>query len=95
MTFSNAVHTLTVPDYAVMRRMNRWRPPRWLRWWMLVFTRGGDGWFWMLGGCAVLASHDAAKCAAWPVAGVLLVSSLTVGPSYCLPINFRSGPDIH
>jgi undecaprenyl-diphosphatase len=70
MTFSNAVHTLTVPDYAIMRRMNRWQPPRWMRWWMLVSTRGGDGWVWLLCGATVLASHDPARYAALCAAAV-------------------------
>src|SRR5262245_58130205 len=70
MNFSNAVRTLTLPDHAVMRRMNRWRPPRWLRWWIIVATRGGDGWFWVLSGVAVLSSHDAKKYAALSAAAL-------------------------
>jgi undecaprenyl-diphosphatase len=33
-------------DYRVMRRMNRWRAPRWVRLWMILATRMGDGWLW-------------------------------------------------
>jgi undecaprenyl-diphosphatase len=33
-------------DHRVMRRMNRWSAPRWIRFWMLVATRMGDGWLW-------------------------------------------------
>jgi len=29
-----------------MRRVNGWKPPRWMRLWMLAATRGGDGWLW-------------------------------------------------
>jgi len=29
-----------------MRRMNRWRAPRWIRFWMIAATRMGDGWIW-------------------------------------------------
>jgi len=29
-----------------MRRVHRWTPPRWVRLWMVVATRGGDGWLW-------------------------------------------------
>ena len=42
-----------------MRRLNRWRAPRWVRWWMLLATRAGDGWLWGLIGIAVLLSPDA------------------------------------
>src|SRR3977135_3496913 len=33
-------------DHRLMRRMNRWRAPRWFRIWMIVATRMGDGWIW-------------------------------------------------
>lgn len=33
-------------DHRLMRRMNRWRAPRWIRIWMIVATRLGDGWIW-------------------------------------------------
>ena len=39
-----------------MRRVNRWRAPRWFRWWMLLATRAGDGWLWGAIGIAVLLS---------------------------------------
>lgn len=33
-------------DQRLMRRMNRWRAPRWIRIWMIAATRMGDGWIW-------------------------------------------------
>ena len=33
-------------DHRLMRRMNRWRAPRWIRIWMIAATRMGDGWIW-------------------------------------------------
>ena len=33
-------------DYRLMRRLNRWRAPRWIRVWMIWATRLGDGWVW-------------------------------------------------
>jgi hypothetical protein len=33
-------------DYRLMRRVNRWSAPRWVRLWMICATRGGDGWLW-------------------------------------------------
>ena len=41
-------------DYQVMRKVHRWRPPRWLRYWMITATRLGDGWIWYSVGIAVL-----------------------------------------
>jgi hypothetical protein len=43
MTLARAKQTLFAPDYGLMRRVNRWRAPRWIRWWMLLATRAGDG----------------------------------------------------
>ena len=33
-------------DHKLMRRVNRWPAPRWIRLWALCATRGGDGWLW-------------------------------------------------
>jgi len=61
MTLAQATSTLFAPDNSLMRRFNRWRAPRWFRWWMLLATRAGDGWLWGLIGIAVLLSPDAAR----------------------------------
>lgn len=45
---------ITRRDYRLMHRANNWRPPRWVRLWMIVATRGGDGWLWYAIGVAVL-----------------------------------------
>jgi len=41
-------------DHRVMRRLNRWRAPRWLRVWMVWSTRLGDGWIWYSVGITLL-----------------------------------------
>jgi undecaprenyl-diphosphatase len=33
-------------DRRLMRRVHRWRAPRWFRILMILSTRGGDGWLW-------------------------------------------------
>jgi|SRR6185312_11221613 len=58
MTLTRAKETLSAPDYGLMRRLNRWRPPRWIRMWMLFATRAGDGWLWGAIGIALLLSGD-------------------------------------
>ena len=50
------VHTLEAGDHRLMRRVNRWRPPRWVRLWMLYATRCGDGWLWYPLGFLILAA---------------------------------------
>ena len=37
---------ISTRDHRLMRRVHRWRPPRWFRLWMIIATRGGDGWLW-------------------------------------------------
>src|SRR5580700_1831122 len=49
----HAVAWLESRDHRVMRRINRWRPPRWMRLWMIAATRGGDGWLWYAMGLVV------------------------------------------
>jgi undecaprenyl-diphosphatase len=41
-------------DHRLMRRVNRWQPPRWIRLWMICATRGGDGWLWYVMGLIIL-----------------------------------------
>ena len=43
---ASVLHWLTLRDQRLMRRLNRWTPPRWMRLWMVAATRGGDGWLW-------------------------------------------------
>ena len=42
-------------DDRLMRRLNRWRAPRWIRIWMIAATRMGDGWIWYGLGFMLLA----------------------------------------
>jgi len=42
-------------DHRLMRRMNRWRAPRWFRVLMIAATRMGDGWIWYGVGLMLLA----------------------------------------
>lgn len=56
-------------DHRVMRRMNRWRAPRWIRYWMLAATRAGDGWLWYSLGLALLEFGGSQRFAAVGSAG--------------------------
>jgi undecaprenyl-diphosphatase len=55
-------------DRQVMRRVHRWRAPRWLRVWMLSATRLGDGWIWYSLGIAVLLFGGADRYTAFAAA---------------------------
>jgi undecaprenyl-diphosphatase len=50
------LHWFTDRDHRLMRRVNRWMPPKWMRLWMVAATRGGDGWLWYAVGAAVLVA---------------------------------------
>src|ERR1700719_3194631 len=49
----SVVQLVEAHDHRLMRRVSRWRPPRWLRLWMIAATRGGDGWLWYAMGLVV------------------------------------------
>jgi len=69
-------------DQRVMRRLNSWRAPRWIRFWMLAATRMGDGWLWYSLGAILLAvggsrgytAVGAAGCAA--ILGIFVFKGL-------------------
>jgi undecaprenyl-diphosphatase len=48
-------------DHRLMRRVNRWPAPRWVRVWMLCATRGGDGWLWYAMGLVLLLFGGAGR----------------------------------
>jgi undecaprenyl-diphosphatase len=56
-------------DHRVMRRLNRWRAPRWIRYWMIAATRLGDGWLWYSLGGLLLAVGGTQRYAAVGAAG--------------------------
>lgn len=79
MTRARAMNALSAPDYKLMRQVNRWRAPRWIRWWMLCATRAGDGWLWGLIGIALLsASSDAMRFRAVEAAGSAVMAGILI-----------------
>ena len=55
MTFAKSVRGfLEYNDIRLMKRVHRWRAPRWLRRWTLLVTRLGDGWVWYALGIIIL-----------------------------------------
>jgi undecaprenyl-diphosphatase len=79
-------------DHRVMRRMNRWRAPRWVRYAMIAATRAGDGWLWyalaglllVIGGAQKYAAVAAAGSAALAGVGVFkLLKRISQRPRPC------------
>jgi undecaprenyl-diphosphatase len=79
-------------DQRLMRRLNRWRAPRWIRYWMIAATRMGDGWLWygvgvmlaVYGGPQRFAAIGAACASAIAGIGVFkLLKKLSQRPRPC------------
>jgi undecaprenyl-diphosphatase len=58
------VEFITSRDHRLMRKVNRWSAPRWVRIWMICATRGGDGWLWYAMGLVLLLAGGANRFAA-------------------------------
>ena len=69
-------------DHRLMRCLNGWQAPRWVRVWMLSATRGGDGWLWFAMAIAALLFADErrwllfATCGTAAGTGILLFEYL-------------------
>ena len=57
-------------DHRLMRRVHKWRAPRWVRLWMICATRGGDGWLWYPMALAILLFGGEERFAAVAAAGL-------------------------
>jgi len=69
---------ITRSDYTVMRRANSWVAPRWVRFYVLGATRGGDGWLWYAMAFAVLLFGGEERFAALGAAGLASVLSIVL-----------------
>jgi len=65
-------------DHRLMRRMNRWRAPRWIRYWMIAATRMGDGWLWYGLGAMLLVYGGPQKFTAIGAAGSAAIFGIIV-----------------
>src|SRR3974390_1314425 len=78
-------------DHRVMRRLNSWRAPRWIRFWMLATTRMGDGWLWYSLGAILLALGGPRGYAAVGAAGSAAILGIFVFKALKL-LSRRSRP---
>ncbi|HEV3254836.1 MAG TPA: phosphatase PAP2 family protein [Candidatus Acidoferrales bacterium] len=65
-------------DHKLMRRVHRWRAPRWFRWWMLAATRLGDGWLWYALGLVLLADGGPSRYVATGAAALAAGSGIAL-----------------
>jgi undecaprenyl-diphosphatase len=74
-------------DHRLMTRVNGWRPPSWIRLWMLFATRGGDGWLWYMVAIMVLLFGGEDRWKAVGASGTAVASG--VGLFIALKRTFR------
>jgi undecaprenyl-diphosphatase len=48
------LHFIAVRDHKLMRKVNKWPAPKWIRLSAIMATRAGDGWLWYLIGVLIL-----------------------------------------
>jgi undecaprenyl-diphosphatase len=77
MTVAKAVWSqIQSSDHRLMRRVHRWRAPRWFRILMIGATRGGDGWLWYGLGLILLVYGGEQRFAAIAAAGSSAVAGI-------------------
>ncbi len=75
------LHYIDERDRSLMRHLNGWQPPRWVREWMLAATRAGDGWLWYAMIIAILlfgGPHRFSAAAAACIAGAAAVGFFSI-----------------
>jgi undecaprenyl-diphosphatase len=74
----SVLHWVAAGDHRLMRRVNGWKPPGWMRLWMVAATRGGDGWLWYAMGAGIVLAGGPGRfrALAAAVVAVTVVSAL-------------------
>jgi undecaprenyl-diphosphatase len=72
------LHLISTGDHKVMRRVNSWPAPRWVRLWALCATRGGDGWLWYGMGAVVLLFGGEARFRAVGAAALAAATGIAI-----------------
>ena len=65
-------------DHGLMRKVNRWPAPRWIRLWALCATRGGDGWLWYGMGAVILLFGGPMRFAAVGAAALAAATGIAI-----------------
>jgi undecaprenyl-diphosphatase len=81
------LHWLSAGDHRLMLRVNGWKPPRWMRLWMVAATRGGDGWLWYAMGMVIALAGGPERFRAL----VAAVAAVSVGIALQLALKRACG----
>ncbi len=87
MTVLTMFHFIASGDHKLMRKLNNWPAPKWIRFWALAATRAGDGWLWYLAGMLILLFGGDLRWRAFSAAG----SAALVGVAAFVSIKRVSG----
>ena len=60
---------IAIGDHKLMRMVNKWLAPKWVRSFAMLATRAGDGWLWYLTGILMLVFGGPARFSATAAAG--------------------------
>jgi undecaprenyl-diphosphatase len=74
-------------DHRLMRKVNKWPAPKWVRYSAIAATRAGDGWLWYLTGLLVLLLGGDERFTAVAAAG----SAAVVGIGIFISLKKISG----
>ena len=69
---------ITRGDYSVMHRANNWDAPRWVQFFVVAATLGGDGWLWCAMGFAILLFGGPERFAALGASGLAAALSIVL-----------------
>ena len=87
MAHQTMLHFIAAGDHKLMRRVNKWPAPRWIRLWAIAATRAGDGWLWYLCGLAALLFGKENRLSSVAAAG----SAAAVGVGLFMSLKKLSG----
>jgi undecaprenyl-diphosphatase len=72
------LHLISSGDHKLMRKVNRWAAPKWIRLWAIAATRAGDGWLWYLMGLVILLFGGETKFAALASSGAAALCGIVL-----------------
>ena len=87
MTVLSVLPFISNGDHRLMRKLNNWRAPRWVRFWAIAATRAGDGWLWYFFGLLIAIWGGTPR---WLALGAACCAAL-VGASVFVSIKRVSG----
>ncbi len=69
---------ISARDHRLMRKVNKWPAPKWIRLWAIAATRAGDGWLWYLTGLSVLLFGGESRLTAIAAAGSAALTGIAI-----------------